>query len=205
MVINVIHLDPEQPIDPYASPELKEKIKQCRNERALSIVKQSKTQGFSVRFWQGDTDDKVFPCKNINRAFKKIVQYAKEERLPTVTIGEDDLKFTASGAWEFYLKNMPKDFDIYLSGIYAGRLDGNRIIDGYSGNTLVTVHERFYDFFLSADPDDHLDRALGRFASEKKYIVSLPFVCRQLTGYSENKKRFITDEYTMYEKDWEYL
>ncbi len=131
------------------------------------------------------------------------MQYAKDERLPFVMIAEDDLVFTSVNSWSYYLQNIPDDYDLYLGGIYAGRLDGNKIIDGYSGHTLITVHERFYDFFLSVDSNDHLDRALGKFCAEKKYIVCLPFVCKQLGGYSENKKR--VQEFSMYEQNWKYL
>lgn len=203
--LHVISLDPNQPVDKYASPDKAKQIIRYREERILSIVRQAKIQGFALAIQEGDLTDEVFRCKNISRAFKKIVQYAKEERLASVTIAEDDVLFTSTNSWRYYLENIPDDYDLYLGGIYAGRLDGNRIVDGYSGNTLVTVHERFYDFFLQVDPDDHLDRALGKFCAEKKYIVSLPFVCKQIGGYSENKKKFITTEYSMYEQDWEYL
>lgn len=209
MVINIIHLDPEQQIDPYANPELKEKIKQWRNEDALSIVMQSKVHGFAARFWYGNTDDNVFRSGNISRAFKQIVRDAKEKNLPFVIIGEQDLQFTAAGAWQYYLDNMPDDFDLYLGGIYSGQLEGNRIVNGYSGNTLITVHSRFYDFFLSANEDPqglgggHIDRWAGNFCYEKMYIVTLPFVVKQLNNsYSENHRR--VTNYDAYEKDWEY-
>lgn len=123
--------------------------------------------------------------------------------MPFVTIAEDDAVFTSPNAWRYYNGNIPEDYDLYLGGIYAGRLNENRIVDGYSGHTLITVHERFYDFFLSVDDNNHLDRALGLFCAEKKYFVCLPFVVRQLGGYSENKKR--VQEYSMYEKDWVFL
>lgn len=209
MTINIIHLDPDQPVDPYANPELKEKIKQWRNENALSIVKQSKIQGFAVRFWPANTDDHVFRSGNISRAFKQIVRYAKENNLDCITIGEEDLEFTSPNAWKYYLENIPQDYDIFLAGIYSGQLEGNRIVNGYSGNTLITVHSQFYDFFLSASEDPnglgqgHCDRWLGNFCFEKKYFVCLPFVVKQLNNsYSENHRRI--QNYDAYEQNWEY-
>ena len=202
MIINVINLSPEQPIDTYAKPERKAEIRRWREERALSIVEQSKKFGFAVRFWPGNYDETVFRCGNISRAFKQIIRYAKQMNLRMVTIAEDDMKFTSAGAWQYYLDNLPDDFDIYSGGIYHGQLLENRIVNGYSGNTLITVHERFYDFFLQADEKQHLDNWLGNFAFEKRYIVCLPFVVRQIGGYSENKKRI--NPLGQYE-NWNYL
>src|SRR5688572_23825740 len=173
-IIHVINLDRENIIDPYANPQLKEEIRRFREERALSIVKQSKIHGFSVRFWEGETGEEVFRCKYISRAFKKIVMYAKEENLEHITIAEDDMVLTANGAWKYYLENWPEDFDTYLGGVYQAEIQEGRIMNGYSGNTLITIHERFYDFFLSANEEDHLDRWLGIYAHEKRYMVCIP-------------------------------
>lgn len=209
-IVHVINLSPSQQIDNYHSPELKLFVQRHREERALSIVQQSKKHGFAVRFWHGIVgDNDVFRSLNIMRAFKKIVQYAKEERLPTVTIMEDDGVFTSDGAWKYYNDNIPDEYDLYLGGVYQATIKDNRIVNGYSGNTLITVHERFYDFFLSANEDPlstfmgHLDKWLGGHCNEKKYIVCKPFVVKQLGGYSDNQRRRI--EYSMYEQDFEYL
>lgn len=209
MTINVINLDPEQPADPYANPVRKEEIKRWREERALSIVKQSKQHKFAVRFWPGNTDEKVFRAGNISRAFKQIVRFAKENNLPMATIAEDDMVLVSPGAWKYYVDNLPDDFDIYSGGVYSAQIQENRIMNGYSGNTLITVHKRFYDFFLSASEDPqglaggHLDRWLGNFAFEKKYIVCIPFVVKQIGGYSDNHRKI--NLLDMYEKSWEYF
>lgn len=200
MIINIINLDPDQVL-PGTFPTKKELAENTRIARALSIVKQSKRFGFPVRFWEGEIGR--FSYIGINRAFKKIVSYAKERDLHMITIGEDDLVFTSPGAWKHYLNNIPDSFDLYLGGIYAGQLEGNRIVNGYSGHTLITVHQRFYDFFLSMPDTDHLDRALGNHAHEKEYIVSLPFCVRQSGGYSDNHGRIAT--YEAYEQGWEYF
>ncbi len=210
MFLNVINLDTNQPVNQYASPDRKMLILRNREERILSVVRQSKALGIKLRIWEGETSHEKFPCINISRAFKKIVRYAKEERLPYVTIAEDDIVFTSPHSWRYYIENIPDDFDLYLGGIYAGQLDGNRIVNGYSGHTLITVHERFYDFFLGAtnetiiSADSHLDVWLGKHCREKKYVVCTPFVCKQLGGYSENKNA-IMDYSTMYESAWDYL
>lgn len=200
--IHVINLDRNQPTDPYAPPKLTEEIKASRDARALSVVKQSKLYGFAVRFWPGIISEKnTFPAINITRAFKKIVQHAREEKLPMVTIAEDDFVFTSKQSWKYYLENLPDEFDMYLGGVYHGEIDGNRLVGGYSGNTLITIHERFYDFFLTAEENNHLDRWLGEFCMEKLYLVTIPFVVKQMWGYSDCKRRKVT--YEMHE-NWEY-
>ena len=103
-VINIINLSPDQPIDPYANPQLKENIKRWREENVLSIAAQSKVQGFAARFWPGNTDENVFRSGNISRAFKQIVRWAKAENFDMVTIGEDDLIFTGPGRMEILLR-----------------------------------------------------------------------------------------------------
>lgn len=207
-IIHVINLDSSQEVDPYANPDLQKQIVRYREENVLSIARQSKQHGFAVRFWEGNTDESVFRSGNINRAFKQIVRYAKAVSLPMVTIAEDDMIFTARGAWNYYLGQMPDDFDIYSGGIYSGQLEENRIVNGWSGNTLITVHHNFYDFFLSASEDPlglgqgHLDRWLGNFCFEKKYYVCLPFVVKQIANYSDNHRRRVS--YEQYEQDWKY-
>lgn len=174
---------------------------QGRQERINAIVRQSKAERIPIQFWEGVIQNKK-PCKNISQAFKKVVSWAKEKKLLRVIIGEDDLLFTAPGAWQYYLDNMPKEFDLYLGGIYAGQIEENRIMNGYSGHTLLTVHERFYDFFLSANEEDHLDRWLGNFAFQKLYIVTDPFVVLQSGGFSDNKRSI--QFYEEYQKSWKY-
>lgn len=209
--IHVINLSPEQQIDLYHSPELTQFVKRHREDRALSVVEQSKRYGFAVRFWPGIVGEvgqnDTFRSPNIMRAFKKIVKYAKDERLPSVTIMEDDGMFTSINAWKYYNDKLPDDFDLYSGGIYAGEIKDNRIVNGYSGNTLITVHERFYDFFLSADENPrstflgHLDKWLGGHCDKKKLMVCQPFVIKQMGKYSDNQRRKL--DYEAYE-NWEY-
>jgi hypothetical protein len=186
-IINVINLGPAQPALSLNCNIRSDQIKRYREERALSICEQSKHYGFAVKFWEGVYEKKGFV--GVNRAFKKIVRDAKERSLPYVIIGEDDMLFSADGAWGYYLQNKPEDYDMYLGGIYSGTVKEGRIIAGYSGHTLVTVHSRFYDVFLSVTDLDHLDRRLGALAHQYKYFVCSPYVVTQLQGFSDNHRR----------------
>lgn len=198
--INVINLDPSF-IEYMGFTVKKEQVQRFREERLLSIVYQSKQHGFTVRFWEG-VHEKIAK-KGISKAFKKVIRWAKENNLPEVIIAEDDMVLTAPGAWQYYMDNKPEDFDIYLGGIYSGDMDGNRIINGYSGHTLITVSSKIYDLILSADEYKDLDRWLGTYCLEKKFIVCLPFVCKQIEGYSDNHRRRV--EYKALHAEREYF
>jgi len=196
-VINIINLDPSneaKSLNKDCPPEL---IIRSREQRALSIIRQSKEQKFSMRMWEGEIfrgrfiDGRI----GISRSFKKIVKWAKERQLERVVIGEDDILFSYPGAWEYYLTNIPDSYDIYLGSIYAGDLSGNRVVNGYSGHSLITIHNRAYDFILSADENFHLDRWCGKFCSEKEFIVCDPYVVYQIKeGYSDNHNRLVSHE-----------
>jgi hypothetical protein len=191
MIINVINLSKEQPgvsLNPEYTSDF---IIKSRENRVLSVCNQSKLYGLNVRFWEGEIfrgnfiDGRI----GISRAFKRVVKWAKENRLPEVCIAEDDFLMSGFGAWEYYLENIPVDYDIYLGGIYDGQISEGRIVKGYAGHTLITVHSRFFDFFLSADENLHIDRWLGQYCSEKKYMVCVPYVVSQIsTSYSDNHK-----------------
>jgi hypothetical protein len=104
-------------------------------------------------------------------------------------IGEDDLKFSSPGAWKYFLEKKPKDFDIYLGGIFLGQPDENNIVKEFTGMTLYCIHSRFYDTFLNTPEDEHIDRALGNLG---KYVVCNPFVVTQWDGWSSNTGKMET-------------
>lgn len=90
MIINIINLSTDQPATSVHPSNKKEYIRHSREERVLNVCKQSKEQGFAVRFWEGIIEPNGV---GINKAFKKIVRWAKEQGLKMVCIGEDDLIF----------------------------------------------------------------------------------------------------------------
>lgn len=166
-----------------------------REDRLSNFETQSAVQKFNYVLWSGLTTSKQ-PCTNISNAHKQIVQKAKLKNWPYVTIAEDDCTFTAVGAWNYYLLKMPLDFDLYCGLLYHGEVDkNNKVTKGMSGsNTLYTIKENFYDFFLMTDNSKHLDRELGKFANINTYIICNPMVCVQMGGYSDNHKRSLSYE-----------
>lgn len=187
MLLNILNINPE--IDfPGFAPGSNQLSKAGREKRILSVVEQAKKFNLQVRFWEGVVSEKL-RCTNISRGHKRIIQDAKTNGLPCCCIAEDDFLMSSDGAWEYYLQNIPDQYDIYFSGVYSGQIEGGRILNGFSGMTLYTVHHSFYDFFLSAKETDHIDRWLGNFAFEKNYRVCEPFTCLQMEGYSDNHGR----------------
>ena len=157
-----------------------------REDRLLSVSKQAKQQGFALKIWRGEEGN--IPYKNINKSFRKIVQFAKDNGDEYTIIMEDDCIFHSFQSFDYFMKNMPGDFDLYLGMIYSGTIEDNRVTNGYSGNTLICIHNNFYDEFLSAPPDVHYDRWCGLQAFKRKYFVCQPFVCRQMNGFSDNRR-----------------
>ncbi len=66
--------------------------------------------------WEGVLD-KENPKRGIAKAHKQIIEWARNQNLPSILIAEDDVKFTARGAFEYFLQNEPKEYDLYLGGI----------------------------------------------------------------------------------------
>lgn len=141
---------------------------------------------------QGITDYKFFPAifediayKGIAKAHRQIVQYAKDNNLPEVLIFEDDIQFTHKDSFKRFLELKPDDYDLYLGGIYLGELNGN-IVKEFTAMHCYMVHERFYDAFLNADPQNHIDVSLNGLG---KYVVCYPMIAIQYNGYSYNSRQ----------------
>jgi len=157
-----------------------------RTDRRESIIKQMELEGItSYKIWDGIPH--VQPKIGINRAHKQIIQYAKDNNLPEIIIAEDDLVWSGSGAWKYFLDNKPNDFDLYVGSYYSGSHDGDNIVTGLRGLTLYCCSFRFFDKFLSLPESMHIDGAIS--LSGAKVIVCDQFVCRQAAGFSDQRKR----------------
>lgn len=168
-----------------------------REDREINLLKQFSEQNInSFLIWEGEEyphNRKMGVC----RGHKRVIEFAKKMQLPRVHFCEDDISFFAPLAWQYYLDNVPDDYDMYFGMIYHGVIKDNRIASVCSGFTLYTVHERFYDTFLSVEDDAHIDREITqRFHESHKLMVCDKFVCEQFYCKSDNT-RMICD-YTPY-------
>lgn len=152
-----------------------------RSDRLATLMYELDRQGIAdYRLWPAIFDKPV--CKGVSRAHKQIVAYAKEQGLPEVVIMEDDVKFPADDGYWYYLQHKPKQFDLYLGGIYRGEIVDGRVKD-FSSLHLYTIRQQFYDTFLSVDESKHIDTALGGLGD---YRVCYPFAAIQYDGFSNN-------------------
>ncbi|HUZ58285.1 MAG TPA: hypothetical protein VMU83_05840 [Hanamia sp.] len=162
-----------------------------RVDRLQLLKDEIATQKISnFKMWEGVVDN-TLTRRGISRAHKNIIRHAKLQGSQSVLIGEDDLHFTAPGAFNFYLANIPDDFDIYLGGIVYGNIDENNLTTDFSGTTLYIIHERFYDQMLALPEDQHIDRALRNCG---KFVVCNPMAVIPHNGYSDNRKRYVDYE-----------
>lgn len=173
---------------------------QHREDRLTILFDELRLQQIHARqIWEGITDND-YPARGILKAHQQIVAWAKQQGLPRVIIAEDDIKFSAKGAWRFYLDQIPGDFDLYLGGITWGSLSPDQTVADFSGTALYTVSNRFYDIFLSLQPGPDFDRQLAR---QGIFKVCHPFVVSQHDGYSDNSRRIMkfegfTDQYSFF-------
>lgn len=133
------------------------------------------------RFWSC-VIDKDSVVRSINLSHKMIVRWAKENNKPYIFIAEQDLEFSHSTSWEYFLKNKPQEYGLYLSSTYVKDLDRD-IICGFH---LYCVHQNVYDAFLSIPENEHIDTAANDLKCN--VVICKPFVALQRAGYSSNNK-----------------
>lgn len=160
-----------------------------RADRRERFEKEFAEEEVNYRVWPGIIADK--PATGINRAHKSIVRFAKEQGLPFIIIAEDDLMWSSKGSWKYFLSKLPDhtEYDLFFSMVYNAEIKDGRIINGLSGLTMYSVSSQFYDFFLSIPDYVHIDRHLGQFSFEKRYLIIDKYVCLQTGGFSDNLRR----------------
>lgn len=151
-----------------------------------------------VRFWDGISDE-ILPCRGIAKAHKQIVAWAAIKNHEEILVAEDDVKFTAIGAFQYYIQNKPKHFDIYLGGITWGTIANDNTVTDFSGAMLYMVHRNFYEQILTLAEEKDFDRSLAGLG---RYVVCNPMVACQHNGYSDNQGRYV--DFTRYfrRKNW---
>jgi hypothetical protein len=112
-----------------------------------------------------------------------IVEDALEQGLEFTIIFEDDIKFTDIGAWDYFLANKPKSFDLYLGGIYLGDILPDNTVKSFTALHCYIIHCKFYSTFLSTPDNIHIDNSLANLGD---YHVCNPMVAIQYGGYSSN-------------------
>jgi len=167
-----------------------EKINRICDTRLYNLLKELEEQGIdNFKLIDGFYDPKNIK-QAIHRGHNRIVEMAKAQKLPYCIMAEDDIVFTAPGAYEYFLSQIPESFDLFFGIIYHGEIIENRVVNGFSGGcSLYVVHSRFYDTFLEQPTDTHIDRQLGNLCHNHEFYVVDEYVVTQRGGYSFNLAR----------------
>lgn len=175
-------------------------------DRCAAELERQGISGYQVHF--------PVPCPGewtvqrcINASHKNLVALAKFHNLDEVCIMESDVWFPAVDGWEYFLKNKPQLYDIYLAGTYDGcgeptPTDGIRGLIRPNGFHCYIIHQRHYDRFLSVNDDAHIDDAqpVGRI-----YKVCFPFAALQHPGWSANAKKDVDYNGDLYKNHKNYV
>jgi len=153
------------------------------SDRLQPLLNEMDVQGITCKLWNPiECVNSV--VKSINLSHKQIVQDAKFQGLKRVFIGEDDLMFTCKGAWDYFLESMPETFDLYLACTFIVPISNNKVC----GFHLYAIDEKFYDSFLSAPEDVHIDAYMDELKGDYKFCY--PFPALQRPTWSSNNKAF---------------
>ena len=163
----------------------------ARTDRMETLCKELAAQEIiNYQIWPGIIGTPTY--KGVASAHHQIVAFADEKQLESVVIAEDDIRFTAPGAYRYFLDQTPADYDLYLGGITWRSPGDEKRTQKFAGLTLYKIKQRFYKTFLSAGSDDHLDRSLSDLG---KFMVCDPLVAKQYPGYSDNEGRDVNYEH----------
>lgn len=167
-------------------------------ERLASITKEIAEQKIEAKFFPAIIHH--VPCTGIVRAHKSVIQYAKENDLEMVPIVEDDVKFTAPGAWDYFIKTIPETFDVYAAGISIGKPDSNNVVKKFAGAFCYIVHRHFYNTFLNFNEQINI---ATNMQNKGLFIVCNPMVAKTHDGFSYHRKAFINHDH--YFRNYTYL
>lgn len=152
-------------------------------------------QGIDAKIWQGvhDSNDIV---RSIGLSHKQIVQFAVDHNLTQICIMEEDVWFPSDDGWQYFQKNIPEKFDLYLGGAYGlnqsaltsvQNSTGHVEINNFAGLHCYIISNNYYNKFLSLPENKHIDDqpGLGLF------YVCAPFAALQYPGWSTNAGRLV--------------
>lgn len=156
-----------------------------------------------AKIWEPILSNSV--VESINATHKAIVRYAKEKRLPEICIMEDDNYFPAIDGWEYFIKNKPDRFDAYMAGTYLINRPEDYSppvikVDGWVGNHLIIISQKYYETFLSVPDNEHIDVAQN---GRGDFYVCFPFAALQRPGFSANCRVEVNYNSSL-KKEWIY-
>lgn len=160
-----------------------------RHDRRQSLSTHLDALDCLYKFWDAPDDRSIPPYVNISRGHKQIVADAQENGYKSVLIAEDDLRFSSTNSMSYFLQNTPESYDLYFGMLYTATIQDGRVTNGFSGLQFYSIHQKFYQTFLSADERKHCDQWLGEQCYKYEYYCCTPFVAYGASGWSDNFNR----------------
>lgn len=160
-----------------------------RENRRSTLIDHLYDMRCNYEIWDGIFNPAVMPYINITKSHQMIVRDAKDKGLKSIAIAEDDLRFSSEYSLKCFTDNIPEEYDLYFGMIYSGNIQDRRITHGFSGMQFYMIHSRFYDRFLQAPDNKHLDMWLGQDCHKYQFYCCDPFICYGESGWSDNFNR----------------
>lgn len=162
-----------------------------RPEKEPLFKEQLKWQNIDYEIYYVEVNPKKQPVENISESFKSVIIEAKLHNEKEICIIEDDIFFTHTDSWSFFLENKPTSFDVYIGGTYLLDKDWDYSkslikVPEWVGNHCIIINERYYDIWLSSDSSQHCDNAQKE---QGEFYVCNPFIALQRAGlWSANNR-----------------
>lgn len=174
-------------------------------DRLPPLLEELKKYQIEHKIWDACIDKKTV-LESITESFRRIIQEAKDNGLKRVIIAEDDLMFPSDGSWEYFLKNEPVQYHVYIGGSYI--IDNRGVyepplvkVESWVGNHLIMVHESYYDTWLSSKPNGHIDTEQS---GKGDFYVCFPYAALQRPSMSANNKGQIVNYNSVVPKEYIY-
>lgn len=156
-------------------------------DRLPPLIEQCEKYGIDYEIVPACIDKKTI-LESITESFKRLVRFAKETRMNEIWIAEDDLMFPSDGSWEYFVKNKPKDFDVYIGGSYLihneWKYEPPTVkVNEWVGNHLIVISERYYDRWLETKDFGHID---SEQRGKGEFYVCFPYAALQRPSKSAN-------------------
>ena len=166
-----------------------------RKDRELLFTKEFTEQGITEWELMPAVKNLAKVTLNIAEAHKNCIRRAQKENLPQCVIMEDDLAFSAPGAYNRFLeffKELPENWNVFTSGSYdyqaaaaTESLFENIIkLQRFSGLHCYAVNSVYYDKFLDVNVTGHFDKLL-----RGNLYMTYPMLCLQHPGFSNTVNR----------------
>lgn len=173
----------------------------------LFVAELERQKIYDWEIFHCEKNQKRVIVESISESFKSVIREAKEKGEKEIAIFEDDVMFPNQNGWEYFIKNKPLNYDIYIGGTY---FDDDKTnfkppivkVNEYVGNQCIIVSERYYDTWLNSDSSQHCDSVHN---GKGDFYLCFPMIALQRPGWSCNSSAVVNYNYLITAKHPEYV